>query len=143
MKSEETYEISYKEAASQEEIQVLIDGISNEAFTLKGMGKIVPFSFFARDSEGTIIAGIQGSTYYGCLYTDWLFVGPAGRNKGLGTKLMGEAEKLGRERKCTFATLFTMDWEALSFYQKVGYHIEHIREGFEKKSTMYFLRKAL
>ncbi len=65
------------------------------------------------------------------------------RHQGLGTKLMAEAEKIGNENGCAFATVNTMDWEALSFYQKFGYNIEFIREGFEKNSKMFMLRKKL
>jgi hypothetical protein len=36
-----------------------------------------------------------------------------------------------------------MDWEALPFYQKLGYEVEFTREGFQKNSKMYFLRKEL
>jgi ribosomal protein S18 acetylase RimI-like enzyme len=56
---------------------------------------------------------------------------------------MLEAEKIGFKRQCTFATVDTMDWEALSFYQKLGYNIEFVREGFEKDSKMYMLKKRL
>ena len=54
-----------------------------------------------------------------------------------------EAEKIGREHGALFVTLNTMDWEALPFYQKLGYSIEFTREGYEKKSKMFMLRKAL
>lgn len=53
------------------------------------------------------------------------------------------SEKIARERKCTFATVNTMDWEALPFYQKLGYSIEFVREGYDKASKMYLLRKEL
>ena len=65
------------------------------------------------------------------------------RKQGLGKKLMMEAEKIGYERRCTFSTVDTMDWEALSFYQKLGYSIEFVRKGFERESKMYMLRKEL
>ena len=39
--------------------------------------------------------------------------------------------------------LTTMDWEALPFYQKLGYQIEYVREGYEKDSKMFVLRKTL
>jgi ribosomal protein S18 acetylase RimI-like enzyme len=72
-----------------------------------------------------------------------LWISEEVRHQGWGRKLMEEAEKLGKERKCSFATVNTMDWEALTFYQKLGYTIEFIREGFEHHSIMYFLRKQL
>ena len=143
MSFSQKYKISYKETASPEEVQILRDGIIAEAFKAKGMGKIVPFSFFVRDSEERIIAGIQGSTFYGCLYTNLLWVAPQVRKQGLGALLLHKAEDLGRERNCSFATLTTMDWEALIFYQKLGYEIEYVREGFEKNSKMFLLRKSL
>jgi ribosomal protein S18 acetylase RimI-like enzyme len=58
-------------------------------------------------------------------------------------KLIHAAEELALERKSTFMTVSTMDWEALPFYQKIGYEIEFVREGFEKDSKMFFLRKNL
>ena len=72
-----------------------------------------------------------------------LWVEESIRNQGFGKKIMEEAEKIARERKCAFATLNTMDWEALPFYQKLGYSIEFVREGYEKESKMYMLRKKL
>ena len=56
---------------------------------------------------------------------------------------MMEAEKIGYERRCTFSTVDTMDWEALPFYQKLGYSIEFVRKGFEKESKMYMLRNEV
>ena len=56
---------------------------------------------------------------------------------------MQEAETLGKKEGCNFATVNTMDWEALHFYEKLGYMIEFVREGYQKNSKMYFLRKEL
>lgn len=36
-----------------------------------------------------------------------------------------------------------MDWEALPFYQKLGYSVEFIREGYDSDSKFYFLRKPI
>jgi ribosomal protein S18 acetylase RimI-like enzyme len=58
-------------------------------------------------------------------------------------KLIHAAEELALERKSTFMTVSTMNWEALPFYQKFGYEIEFVREGFEKDSKMFSLRKNL
>jgi hypothetical protein len=43
---------------------------------------------------------------------------------------MHEAENLGRKHGASFVTLNTMDWEALPFYQKLGYSIEFTRVGW-------------
>ena len=107
------------------------------------MSPIQSYAFFLRNSTSTILGGIKGTSYYGCLYIDSLWITPALRNKGWGFQLMHEAEKLGKGRNCSFVSLTTMDWEALLFYQKLGYEIEYTREGFEKNSKMFVLRKKL
>lgn len=56
---------------------------------------------------------------------------------------MGEAEQVGIEVGARFITLNTMDWEALLFYEKLGYAIEFIRAGYDKDSKMFMLRKNL
>ena len=50
---------------------------------------------------------------------------------------------MGKEKEYLFATVNIMDWEALGFYQKLGYEIEFQRMGYLNESTMYFLRKSL
>jgi ribosomal protein S18 acetylase RimI-like enzyme len=74
---------------------------------------------------------------------DSLWVDKTLRNQGWGTKLMQEAEKIGKEKGARFVTVNTMDWEALPFYQKLRYAIEFTREGYDKNSTMFMLRKVL
>lgn len=123
--------------------KILYQGISEEAFFAKKLQPISPFSFFIKDENQTVLGGISGSIFYGSLYIDSLWVERSLRNRGWGKKLMNEAERIGRERGARFATLNTMDWEALLFYQKIGYSIEFIREGYDQNSKMYLLRKTL
>jgi ribosomal protein S18 acetylase RimI-like enzyme len=139
----EGYPISYQEHATTEEENILFEGVVQAAATAKGMSRIRPFAFFIRDSQKAILGGAKGVSLYGCLYVDMLWVAPDIRHRGLGSQLICACEKLGQERNCTFVSLTTMDWEALPFYQKLGYEIEFIREGYEKNSKMYLLRKSL
>jgi ribosomal protein S18 acetylase RimI-like enzyme len=122
---------------------ILFKGISDYAFEEKGLPPIQPFSIFIKDQKQTVLGGISGVTFYGSLYIDSLWIDKANRRQGWGTKLMSEAEKIGKERGASFVTLNTMDWEGLPFYQKLGYSIEFIREGYDKDSKMYMLRRTL
>ena len=139
----EQYPISYQEHATTEEENILFEGVVHAATAAKGMSRIRPFAFFIRDSRNAILAGAKGVSLYGCLYVDMLWVVPNMRHRGWGSQLIDACEKLGQERHCTFVSLTTMDWEALPFYQKLGYEIEFVREGYEKNSKMYLLRKSL
>ena len=85
----------------------------------------------------------NGNTLYGSLYIDQLWVTESLRNIGYGAELINAAEQFGKDKGCTFATVNTMDWEALEFYKKMGYGIEFERHGYSKNSTFYFLRKSL
>jgi ribosomal protein S18 acetylase RimI-like enzyme len=137
------YHFEYQEELVQQDLNVISDGLAEEDILRKGMEPARPFGIFIKKPNEMAIGGINGFFSYGCLYLEMLWVKPEWRRQGLGKKLVIESEKIGREKKCTFATLNTMDWEALSFYQKLGYEIEFVREGFEKESKMYMLRKQL
>lgn len=136
-------EIVYTSNPSSEEIQSLYNGITEYARLKKNQPPIESFGFFIHSDSKEVIGGCNGSMYYGCLYIDSLWLDESLRNKSLGTRLMESAEALGKERGCLFSTVNTMDWEALGFYQKMGYTIEFQRTGYFNQSTLYFLRKSL
>lgn len=123
--------------------EVLYHGISERAFQAKGLSPIRPFSIFLKDRNEHVLGGASGTLFYGSLYLDSLWVDATLRNQGWGTKLVQEAENIGRKQGALFVTLNTMDWEALPFYQKLGYSIEFTRNGYEKDSKMFMLRKNL
>lgn len=140
---DDKYSISYQERATSEEEDALFEGINQISSVPKGINKMQTFAFFVRDSEKKILAGATGMTMYGSLYLELLWVSPELRQHGMGSKLIQECESLAQKRGCTFIFLMTMDWEALPFYQKLGFDIEFTREGFEKNTKMYVLRKNL
>lgn len=120
----------------------LFQGINDQAVRRKGMDPIRTFGITLSDDK-KILGGASGVTLYGCLYIDMLWIDESIRNEGYGTKLMQQAEKIGIERGCTFATVNTMDWEALDFYKKLGYEVEFTRSGYKRDSQLFMLRKSL
>jgi ribosomal protein S18 acetylase RimI-like enzyme len=122
---------------------ILYQGISENAFQKKGLPPMEPFSIILKDQNQKILGGLSGVIFYGSLYVDSLWVDETIRGQDWGTKLMKESEKMGREHGVKFINLNTMDWEALPFYQKLGFSIEFIREGYEGNSKMFLLRKNL
>jgi len=136
-----SYHLEHYDTIPHEE--VLFRGISEEAFHAKGLPPIRPFSIFIKDQKQNVLGGVSGTTFYGSLYVDSLWIALSLRHHGWGTKLMKEAEKIGKERSARFVTVNTMDWEALPFYKKLGYSVEFTREGYDENSKMFMLRKAL
>lgn len=136
-----TFKLSFEENPNQNDVQVLIHGITDYAKQQRGFDALDFFAFYIRDEHNTIVGGCSGGTLYGGLHIDSLWVSEIIRNKGWGTKLVNAALTYGEEKKCNFATVNTMDWEALGFYQKLGFRVEFKRTGFHKNSVFYFLRK--
>lgn len=138
----ENFYFEYQKNPEEKDLMILFDGINDDAIEY-GMQRIQAFGIYIKDPEKNVVGGVYGNFMFGCMHIDMLWVAKEIRHKGWGLKLMREAEAIARERKCKFATVNTMDWQALSFYQKIGYQIEFTREGFDKQSKMYFLRKKI
>jgi GNAT superfamily N-acetyltransferase len=137
-----THQMEYHEVVAEEEDSLLFNKL-NDGAVQAGMQPIRSFGIFVKDPSGKICAGVKSFIFYGCLYTDMLWVEKDLRAHGWGSKLMKEAEEKGKQSGCTFAAVNTMSWEALPFYQKLGYSIEFSREGYAKGVKDHFLRKKL
>ncbi|HAT1867341.1 TPA: GNAT family N-acetyltransferase [Legionella pneumophila] len=136
-----TLKLSFSENPDPDDVQVLTNGIKSYAKQKKGFESLDFFACFIRDADNTIVGGCSGGTLYGGLHIDNLWVSERIRHKGWGTKLMHSALNYGKEKACAFATVNTMDWEAIEFYKKLGFKLEFERHGFQKNSVFYFLRK--
>lgn len=95
------------------------------------------------DNDGNVIGGILGGTYWGWLYIDILWVAEAHRGKGLGSKLLDEAEKEAILRGCHHAHLDTMSWQAPGFYKKHGYETIGVLPDIPKGNRKHLLMKKL
>ena len=142
-----SYTIIPKKNPSPKNINILSQGLAQNACQIKNQEPIESFSFFIYKNifkiKIKIKGGCHGCLYYGCLYIDQLWIDESLRHQGFGTRLVQAAENLARQRGCLFATVNTMDWEALDFYKKLGYSVEFERHGYLKNSVFYFLRKEL
>jgi GNAT superfamily N-acetyltransferase len=82
-------------------------------------GELFACSF--RDPAGAIIAGVSGHTWGGCCEIKHLWVHEGQRGLRLGTALMQTAEAEAVRRGCTQIVLTTHDFQAPSFYERLGY----------------------
>ena len=102
-----------------------------------------PLNIVEYDTNGNIIGGILGGTYWGWMYVDILWVHENHRYKGIGSKLLREAEKEAVRRDCHHVHLDTMSWQAPDFYQKHGYEVIGILPDIPNGNQKYLLMKAL
>jgi GNAT superfamily N-acetyltransferase len=126
---------------SKQDIEYLTKMINLETL---GFGEASPFAFFIKDQNNQIIAGCNGYTIFGAIYTDQLWVHPNYRKKNLGKELMQEVESYAQSVNCTMATICTMSFQnALEFYKKLGYKVDFERPGHTHSASQLFLRKDL
>ena len=102
-----------------------------------------PLNIVEYDAEGNIIGGILGGTYWGWMYVDILWVHKKHRKKGIGSKLLFEAEKEAIQRGCHHVHLDTMSWQAPEFYKKHGYEVIGILPDIPNGNQKYLLQKSL
>lgn len=101
-----------------------------------------PISFEMRD-EGVFVGCVVVQMFWGQLHIKLLIVEEGHRNKGYAKKLMEHAFKYGKERGCSFAFVETLSFQAPDFYQKLGFEVEFKRDGYDRDTSFYYLRRDL
>ncbi|WP_075795900.1 GNAT family N-acetyltransferase [Massilia putida] len=96
-----------------------------------------------RDRERNVVGGLVGATYLGWLQIQAVWISEALRGKGYGTRLMRQAEDQARERRCPRVFLETLSFQALPFYEKLGYQVVSRIADFPPGGARYALTKML
>jgi len=98
---------------------------------------------FLRDAQGRTIGGVTGETNWGWLYVDCFWLPDELRGAGWGAKLLGAAENEARARGCRHAWLSSYSFQAPGFYEKLGYRVLGVLEGYPPGERGVWLRKEL
>ena len=93
--------------------------------------------------DGDIKDGIIFSIFGRWLEIQYLWVREAERGKGLGRHILTETENLAKSKGCRKSFLNTFNFQAKPFYEKNGYKVAYVQEGYPIKNTRYFLEKDL
>jgi len=133
----------FSEPPSAEDTQFLFDKV--RAFNRERTGNERPrhVAYFLRDEEGRIAGGVQGMLWGRSLHIDVLWVDEHRRGEGLGTKLMAAIENYGLEHGHPQVFLETASFQALPFYQRLGYQVFGELPEITAGHSMFFLRKEL
>ena len=122
----------------------ICEEFSNAAIKATGINGLSeePISFERGDGPN-VIACVVVQMFWGQLHIKYLFVEENYRCLGIATELMQHAFNYGKSRNCTFAFVETMNFQAVGFYQKLGFNIELSRGGYDKNSRFNYLKKDL
>ena len=119
------------------------EGFSRHAIERTGHDeKFDAVAFIARD-QGAFVGAVVVELFWGALHIKYVYVEDEYRNRGIGIRLMQEALKYGLDNKCPFSFVETMSFQALGFYQKIGFALEFSRSGYKHGTSFHYLRKDL
>ena len=128
---------------TENEIKYIRDALNQFNSEKVGEDSHTPLNIVEHDENGNTIGGILGGTYWGWMYIDVLWVHENHRHKGIGSKLLREAEKEAISRGCHHVHLDTMSWQAPEFYRKQGYEVIGTLPNIPSGNQKYLLIKAL
>ena len=99
-------------------------------------------AFLVRERD-RIVAGICGNTWGGTCELRQFWVEESLRGRGLGTKLFQAVEQEARRRGCTQLVLMTFNFQAPSFYQRLGFEVLSTIEDHPRGHQNLLMRKRL
>jgi GNAT superfamily N-acetyltransferase len=137
------YVVALEHDPQPNDMQILAQGLTD--YNASHAAGEVPDYLLAtvRDKDGQLAGGLLGATYLGWLTVQVVWLPDTLRGQGLGRALMdlAEAEALRRGIKSVF--LETLNFQALSFYEKCGYKIFSELRDFPPGGARYALTKNL
>jgi GNAT superfamily N-acetyltransferase len=102
-----------------------------------------PLALLCKAPDGSILGGLWGNSAYEWLFVELLFVPEPLRGTGLGRSLMLKAEQIAKDRGCLGVWLDTFTFQALDFYQKLGYTIFGELKDPPRGISQYWLQKRV
>jgi GNAT superfamily N-acetyltransferase len=117
----------------------LVEFNSSQAGPSHGRPMVVALT----DHAGAVIGGLWGHTGYEWLFTQLLVVPENLRGRGVGSEIMRLAEEEAVQRGCHSAWLDTFEFQARSFYERIGYECFGELPRYPQGHSRFFMKKAL
>ena len=137
----ETLQVSWSPAP--DELRVVHDGLREFTDRVAGPVNARPLAIFIRDVDGRVVGGLDGELRWTWLYVAHLWLPEALRGRGIGSALLAQAERSARMNGATAAYLDTLEFQARAFYERRGYEVYGVLEGFPPASRRFYLQKRL
>ncbi|HEY0858035.1 MAG TPA: GNAT family N-acetyltransferase [Albitalea sp.] len=135
--------ITVHDETMRDDARVIDEGLGASNDAAAPLHEVQPLSCFARTADGTVVGGAVGRTWGACCELQQLWVEPAQRRGGMGTRLVKAFEERAAARGCTTFYLETFSFQARPFYERLGYEIQLEIHGFSPGIVKYtMLRRA-
>ena len=116
------FDVALTDAPDAQATAAIEGGLARYNHEQAGITDHRPLAVLVRRPETReVVGGLLGRTSLGLLFIDLFFLPDALRGRGLGSRLMREAEAEGRRRGCVASVLYTISFQAPGFYERHGY----------------------
>lgn len=119
------------------------EGFAKHAIEMTGYNELSDVIAFIAKDEDLFIGAVAVQIFWGALHIKYVFVKDEYREKKIASKLMQQAFNFGKNNKCNFAFVETMNFQALGFYQKLGFELDFTRSGYSHGTSFHYLHKDL
>lgn len=136
------FELIVEDDPNPEHVQVLAAGLVAYNTSQVDPDRPEPLAVFLR-GHGQILGGAEGHTHWRWLQVNRLWVDDTVRRHGAARQVMTTIEQAARRRGCQAAWLDTFSFQALGFYQKLGYRVFGELTDYPPGHARHFLWKPL
>ncbi len=137
-----TISIKTVDDPEQDEVQRLVANLVRWNNTVAPPENHRKLAVFAYDAD-ELVGGAAGYTHWGWLFVSHLWVLDELRGAQLGSRLIHEIEHAAVRRGAEMAHLDTYDFQALTFYERLGYEQFAALENYPHGHSRHFLKKHL
>jgi ribosomal protein S18 acetylase RimI-like enzyme len=122
--------------------KILHDGLHRHVIKYVGEGYLgTKIKLIIKDQEGQLTGGLSAWTTLSNLIFETIWIDERFRGKGLGSVLMLEMERIARQAGCIASQAYCFSFQAPGFFQKMGYTVLGISNGYPAPVEEYYLIK--
>ena len=124
--------------------EALLAGLREYNLRFLDLAQFGELGVYSRDAAGEMRGGLIAKRKGNWLCIEYLWVSETTRGRGLGSELMQEAEQQAQAQGCSHLLVDTFSFQALPFYQKLGYQLQMSLPDFPHAGMQrHYLSKAL
>lgn len=135
--------VELEESPREDDSRVVSDGLLAFNRAVIGDPDERQLAVFVRDSAGLVVGGLLGHVRWKWVYVAKLWLPDELRGHGVGTRVMQAIEDYARRHDCQGIYIDTFEYQALPFYEKLGYEQFGVLEGYPPGYRQFHLRKTL
>lgn len=109
---------------------IVDEGLDRANLAAAPLHEVRPLGCFVHAPDGRVVGGAIGRTWGPAAELQQLWVEPAWRRQGLGTRLVRAFEQRARERGARCFYLETLSFQAPALYRALGYEVRHANDAF-------------